>query len=142
MARETDNDKAIEAKIGEARAILKALGMPTEQHNERSGKVLLGLVGLKPDQTWKESGRPLMGVRPIMDFVKAHYNGDWAENTRETIRRRTLHQFVDGAVAVLNPDLPTRATNSPKSVYQIAPEALEVIRTYGTTAWPDMLAAF
>lgn len=142
MAGETDNDKAIETKIGEARAILKALGMPTEQHNERSGKVLLGLVGLRPDQTWKESGKPLMGVRPIMDFVKAHYNGDWAENTRETIRRRTLHQFVDGAVAMLNPDLPSRATNSPKSVYQIVPEALEVIRTYGTTAWPDMLAAF
>ncbi len=139
---DTDKEKAIEAKITEARAILKALGMPTEQHNDRSGKVLLGLLGLQPNKTWAEAGQPLMGVRPIMDFVKAHYNGVWAENTRETIRRRTLHQFVDGAVAVLNPDSPTRATNSPKSVYQVSPEALSVIRTYDTPAWLDTLASF
>ena len=63
----------------------------------------------------------------------------YAENTRETIRRQTLHQFEQAALAVRNPDDPSRPTNSPNNVYAVADEALEVIRKYKTKEWEKAL---
>jgi len=45
-------------------------------------------------------------------------------NTRETVRRQTMHQFVDAGIALYNPDKPDRPVNSPAAVYQIEPAAL------------------
>ncbi len=66
----------------------------------------------------------------------------YAPNTRETIRRQSMHQFCDAGLALYNPDDPGRSVNSPKAVYQISPEALSLVRTYGTKQWPTALALF
>jgi len=50
-----------------------------------------------------------------------------------------MHQFVDAGLAVYNPDNPARPVNSPAAVYQIEPFALELLRSYGTTAWKNNL---
>lgn len=83
-----------------------------------------------------------MGITPIMDWARVHYGAHYAPNTRETFRRQTMHQFVEAGVALYNPDDPARAVNSPKAVYQISPEALALIRLYGTPNWESALAAF
>ena len=67
------------------------------------------------------------------------YGKEYAPNTRETFRRQTMHQFVDAGIALYNPDEPARPVNSPKAVYQIAPEALSLVQTFGTQAWGDTL---
>jgi hypothetical protein len=77
-----------------------------------------------------------------MDWIRDHYDKAYAPNTRETIRRQTMHQFVDAGLAVYNPDNPTRPVNSPATVYHIEPFALELLRSYGTTAWSDNLTAY
>jgi hypothetical protein len=131
-----------ERRITEAQEILTALGLPREQKNERAALTLLALVDLAPTKAWSEAANPLMGVTPIMEFAAKHYRKKWAPNTRETVRRFTLHQFEQAGLVVANPDEPGRPTNSPNYCYQIEPRALVVIRTFGTTKWVDALRRY
>jgi hypothetical protein len=125
--------------ITEAREILSVLGMPREQSNERSALILLALLDLGPNKAWSAASNPLMGITPIMDWAHKQYQKEWKPNTRETLRRRTMHQFVDAGIAVYNPDDPGRPVNSPKAVYQIADEVLALIRTFNAPAWKENL---
>lgn len=59
-----------------------------------------------------------------------------------TIRRQTMHQFVEAGFAVLNPDEPNRPVNSPFSCYQITDRALQLMRQYGSPDWDSALAAY
>nr|WP_279624207.1 BsuBI/PstI family type II restriction endonuclease [Aeromonas veronii] len=122
-------------KIDQAIEILALLGMPRAQQNERSALTLLALLDLSPTGSWQELGRPMIGVTPIMDWARDIYGKEYAPNTRETFRRQTLHQFVDGGLVLYNPDKPDRAVNSPKACYQITPELHAVLCTYNTPIW-------
>jgi adenine-specific DNA-methyltransferase len=113
--------------------------MPKAQQNERSALTFLTLLNLHPEGNWQELEKPLFGVTPIMDWCRDVYGKEYAPNTRETFRRQTLHQFVDGGLALYNPDKPDRPVNSPKACYQIAPELFEVLTTYGTSDWETAL---
>ncbi len=122
-------------KIDEALGILKALGVPRDQQNERSALTLLSLLDLKPDTPWSKATAPLMGITPMMEFFGKHYGKVYAPNTRETVRRQTIHQFLDAGIVAINPDEPERPTNSGKTVYQIEAGLLELLRTWGTPEW-------
>lgn len=122
--------------------ILDSLGLPRAQQNERSALCLLALLNLTPDKAWAEAESPLMGITPIMDWAREHYAKNYAPNTRETVRRQTMHQFVDAGLALYNPDKPDRPVNSPKAVYQIEPVALALLRNFGTSQWPDNLTVY
>jgi hypothetical protein len=121
--------------IDNALQILTDLGLPRAQRNERSALTLLALLDLRPDGEWSAAAAPLMGITPIMDWLRDHYGKTYAPNTRETIRRQTMHQFVEAGIAMYNPDKPERPVNSPQAVYQISPEALALLRLYGTDQW-------
>lgn len=121
----------VEAVIG----ILKAINAPKEQRNERSALTLLALLDLPPEAPWTQAQNPLRGVTEVMDWMAAHYGKKYAPNTRETVRRFTLHQFIEMGLVILNPDNPERPPNSPKNVYQIEPSAMELVRTFGTDDW-------
>ena len=129
-------------RIAEAREILTAFGLPAEQRNERAALTLLALLDLPPQKSWAEADDPLRGVTPIMEFVAEHYGKKWAPNTRETVRRFTLHQFEQAGLVVANPDQPDRPTNSPKYCYQIEPRALAVIRKFRTPEWERSLRQY
>lgn len=122
--------------------ILISLGLPRAQQNERSALCLLALLNLRPGKKWSDAENPLIGITPIMDWAREHYDKAYAPNTRETVRRQTMHQFVDSGIALYNPDKPDRPVNSPKAVYQIAPDVLSLLRTFGTSAWHDNLATY
>jgi len=129
-------------RIAEAQEVLTALGLPAEQRNERAALTLLAMLDLSPRKQWAQASDPLRGVTPIMEFAAKHYGKEWAPNTRETVRRFTLHQFEQAGLAVANPDKPDRPTNSPKFCYQIEPRALSVIRKFGTTGWDNALRRY
>jgi hypothetical protein len=82
-----------------------------------------------------------MGITPIMDWARQHYAKDYAPNTRETVRRQTMRQFVDAGIVLYNPDRTNRPVNSPKAVYQIEVATLKLLRTFGTPAWHDKLTS-
>lgn len=122
-------------KVQEAQEVLKQLGFPKAQSNLRSSLVLLSLLDLKRNQSWSEASNPQLGITEIMDWFAEHYGKRYAPNSRETVRRQTVHQFLDAGLVVQNPDDPSRPVNSGKNVYQIVKEALKALRFYGTSKW-------
>jgi hypothetical protein len=128
--------------LANAHQILVSFGLPRAQQNERSALCLLALLNLTLDKTWAQARNPLMGITPIMDWIRKHYKKTYAPNTRETVRRQTMHQFVDAGIAVYNPDKPNRPVNSPSAVYQIEPAALALLRSVDISAWHDNLTAY
>ncbi len=121
-----------------ALAFLEGLDFPRTQLNERSALTLLAICNLKPGDDWRAATAPLVGITPMMNHMRDHFGKAYAPNTRETIRRQTMHQFVDAGLALYNPDKPDRPVNSPSAVYQIAPDALALVRLIGR---PDYAAA-
>jgi hypothetical protein len=128
--------------IEQAHQIIVSLGLPRAQQNERSALCLLALLNLTPGKPWSQAENPLVGITPIMDWAREHYGKEYAPNTRETIRRQTMHQFCDAGISLYNPDKPDRPVNSPKAVYQVEPAALGLLRTFGTPAWHDALTGY
>lgn len=128
--------------VTEAIEVLKQLGFPSAQQNEMTGLCLLALVDLCPNYKWKKCSSPLIGVTPIIDWIENHYEKKYAPNTRETIRKHAMHVFVRAGIAVQNPDKPERAINSPRWVYQIEPNALELLRTFGARDWRSTLTDY
>jgi adenine-specific DNA-methyltransferase len=133
---------SVRERIEEAQDVLKQLDFPSAQQNERSALTLLALLALEPDDPWSNALEPLVGITQMMEYFAEHYGKRYAPNTRETVRRSTVHQFVDAGLVLLNPDDPTRPTNSGQTVYQIERSALDLLRTYGTKAWGSNLAAY
>lgn len=84
----------------------------------------------------------MRGVTQMMEYFREHYGKNYAPNTRETVRRQTVHQFLDAGLIVANPDNLYRAINSAQTVYRLEQGTLELLRTYGTAAWDKNLAAY
>lgn len=144
MTNSQQNPLNIDTKIIAAIEILQQLGMPKEQQNERSALTLLALLGLKPADSWNEITfpTPMIGVTPIMNWMETEYGKNYAPNTRETIRRQTLHQFVDGGLCLYNPDKPDRPVNSPKACYQTTAELVDLLKSYSTKNWNQNLQKY
>ena len=141
MTQDTNPLRA-QQKIDEALEILKALGMPRGQQNERSALTLLALLNLKPEEQWSDLEKPLMGITLIMDYAREFFGREYAPNTREAFRRQTMHQFVEAGIALYNPDKPGRPVNSPRACYQISEEAYQAILTFGTDEWQSTLDVY
>lgn len=130
-------------RTGEAKAVLKALGMPKAQQNDRTANIFLSLLNLPPGVPWAKAtaSKPLR-TYDIMDWIAAHCGVRYAPNSRETIRRKSLHQLMQAGLVLYNPDKPDRAVNSPDNGYQIAPETLALVRLVDTPKWGPALAEF
>ena len=129
-------------KIDEALQVLKDLGLPRAQQNERSALTLLSLLDLRPAARWRDASAPLRGITPMMDYFAEHYGKRYAPNTRETVRRQTVHQFLDAGLIHANPDDPKRPINSGKNVYHVDATVLSLLRTYGTKQWKKRLETY
>ena len=132
----------LEDKLTAARKILAQIDMPRGQLNDRSAWTLLALGNLTPERRWADAGAPIVGITPVIDWIALNYGHRYAPNTRETIRRQTMHQFVEAGLVVYNGDAPGRAVNSPRAGYQLSPEALALLRSYGSLSWEEAVRTF
>ena len=143
MAERVSKRRTAAAKrVDEALDILRALNVPREQQNERSALTLLALLGMTPQMPWSEAETPKLGITEMMNVFRDRFGKRYAPNSRETVRRFTVHQFVQIGLVVANPDDPRRPVNSPDNRYQVAPTLLKLARTYGSAAWNASLAGF
>jgi adenine-specific DNA-methyltransferase len=124
-------------RIKEALAILKDISAPREQQNERSALCLLALADIQPDTPWMQAAAPKRGITEMMDWFRVHYGKQYAPNTRETVRRQTMHQFIQMGIVVENPDQPERPINSPKWCYQLHQQAVSLLKSYGSPQWEE-----
>ncbi|MBI2848655.1 MAG: restriction endonuclease [Chloroflexi bacterium] len=128
--------------VSEALSILQALKVPREQQNERSALTLLALLGMTPRKQWGDAEALLLGITEMMNYFHEHFSKKYAPNTRETVRRFTVHQFVQMGLVLANPDDPGRPVNSPDNRYQVAPTLLKLCREYGSPSWDESLKIF
>jgi len=133
---------AAKEKIQQSLVILKSLGLPRAQQNELSALTLLALLDLKPSDKWENASDPLRGITTMMDFFSEHYGKTYKSNTRESVRRATMHQFIAAGLVIVNPDEPQRPTDSPKVTYKIEGSALELMRTFGTPEWKNNVQTY
>src|SRR3989338_2504392 len=129
-------------KIKQGLDILIKVGVPRAQQNERSSLTFLAILDLKKNTSWLEAKKRIIRIHDILVFIQKNYKKKYAENTRETIRRQTLHQFEQAGIVERNSDDPLRSTNSPNTVYNITDEALLLAKTYDTPDWDKALHEF
>jgi hypothetical protein len=127
--------KARELKRQEAKELLQSLGFADRQTNDTAIYSFLALLNLRPEQHWNEAASPLMGITPIITFIRDQYEILYAPNTRETVRDEAVKHFLTAGLLIKNPDEPARPTNSGNTVYQIEPSALELIRCFDSNQW-------
>lgn len=129
-------------KIQEAQSILHDLGLPAAQQNEISALTLLILAQLSEDNHWSDARQKSLRIHDILTEIAARYGREYAENTRETIRRQVIHQFEQAGLVLQNPDELNLPTNSPRTHYALSDLALQTLRQYGTTGWTQAVATF
>jgi len=129
-------------RLTEATEALTALQFGPKQRNEIAAYTLLAILDLRPEASWAEAQAPLRGITPIIDFIAEAYDVRYAPNTRETIRDDAVKFFVEAGLVLRNPDAPIRPTTSGKTVYQIEPSALALLRKIGTPAWKPTLTKY
>ncbi len=128
--------------VGDASHLLSLLGFDQERQNERSALVLLALLNLKPTDSWSDAENSAQGTLEIMAWIRDEHDLNYKANTRETVRRQTLHQFIQGHLVIENPDRPDRPKNSPKWCYQVTDEALVLAHKFGTPDFDTALASY
>lgn len=127
--------KQREEKLKQSREILKALGMPQAQCNDRSGWVFLALADIQPEDSWDNATSPLLPTVDIMQFIREYYRQDYKPNSRETIRRQTLHQFEQARIVDRNRDDPSRPTHSKDNNYTLNESILAILMVYPDGEW-------
>lgn len=131
-----------QTKIEDALQILKAINVPRGQQNTRSALTLLALLNIKPNDDWASASSPMRRITEMMEFFSTHYSFTYAPNTRETVRRQTIHQFWQMGIVIHNPDNPDRPVNSPYYCYQVSESFLEVVRSFRAPNWENKLTIF
>jgi adenine-specific DNA-methyltransferase len=129
-------------KIEQAQEVLEALGLPSAQQNEVSALTLLALAHLSEKMPWKDAASQSLRVHDILVKIKQDYGREYAENSRETIRRKVLHQLEQAGIVVRNADDPLRSTNSGLNNYILSDLVLDVLRSFGTSNWKSKVEDF
>ena len=133
---------AAERRISEALQVLRQLGMPAEQLNDRTAICLLALLNLPPEKRWNQAESPMLGIRDILDFAREKLAVNYAENTRESVRKYSVKQLVSAGILLHNPDKPDRPVNSSDNCYQIETSALDLLRHHDTPQWAELLSTY
>lgn len=129
-------------KLEQAKVLLTELGLPKAQCNDRSGWVFLALANISPSDNWAFSSAPLLPTVSIMEFIRNKYGMDYKPNSRETIRRQTLHQFEQARIVDRNRDDPTRATNSKDNNYSLNQSILDILAVYPEGDWQGKIQKY
>lgn len=135
-------NEEIKKKMEEAKLILQALGLPKRQTNDRSVLVFIALANINPTETWADSRSPLLTTAEIMDFIRDFYGKDYKPNTRESVRKETLHQFEQARIVDRNRDDPSRPTNSSKNNYSLNQPIVDILKEFPSGNWQDKLKKF
>ena len=126
------------SKLEDARKILTALQVPKEQRNDMCCYVLIALAGIDEDGKWEQATNKFMRIHDIRVRIKTGYDVEYAENTRESLRKEAVKPFMQAAFV----ENYAPATNSPKYSYRLTDEMLQLLQSYRSDLWELKLADF
>lgn len=125
-------------KIEDARQILKFIGMPQKQQADICCYTLLAMANISPNKEWQDATNNWIRIHDILQFTNEYYQTSYAENSRETVRKQALHRFRTAALIEDN----NKATNSPNYRYRLTEETLELLQTFKTKKWEEILESY
>ena len=137
--------------VNAALEILALFGADKSLLNKRSALVLLTLAGVKPDADFRQTSNQRYsivgnkrgrGYSGIMQFMREEYDANYAENSRETIRRTDIHQMVQLGLVEHNADDKTIPTNSSRNHYSLRPEIVAILRNYGKRGFRKLVETY
>lgn len=111
-------------KLEVAKYLLERVGMPTEQQSALCCLSLLAMAKLAKSTPYSQATNEWVRIHDIIAFISDHYGVAYAENSRETFRKRAMNAFRTAALIEDN----GKATNSPNYRYRITSEFLAVIQ--------------
>ena len=118
----------VEKHVSEGQSILQSLGQPVS----RLGALTqLALVQVGPAQAWSEAQRKSLRLHDILVWINAQYGVQYAENTRESLRRDVIAPMVQAGILEHNPEEPNLPPNHPRNHYAIHASVLEKIKLLG-----------
>jgi hypothetical protein len=118
----------VEKHVAEAQSVLKNLGQPVSR---LGAFTLLALVQVGAPQAWSEAQRKSLRLHDILVWINAQYGVQYAENTRESLRRDVIAPMVQAGILEHNPDQPDLPPNHPRNHYAIHASVLEKIKQPG-----------
>ena len=86
------------SKLGKVRILLKDLGFPPAQQAEVAVYTLLALSQIKPTSNWNSATNNWIRIHDVIEFSREYYGKEYAENSRETIRKQCMHPFREAAL--------------------------------------------
>lgn len=92
--------------------------------------IFLSLTNIKPQDPFSKAQNKPMRIHDILEFIKNFYNKEYAENTRETIRKNNLHLWLENnpPIVIKNADDPNRPTNSGKTNYRLTDKVISLVK--------------
>ena len=117
-------------------SLLKKLDFPEDFNNEQTAICILAMMDTKPREGLLNHCKCLRDgarIHDIIAFAKRDLRIKYAENTRESIRKGSMHRLVNHGLAVVNPDDPERATNSGDTNYILTPAFLNILEQIGSS---------
>ena len=118
----------MEKHVSEAQSVLQSLGQPVSR---LGAFTLLALVQVGPAQAWSEAQRKSLRLHDILVWINAQYGVQYAENTRESLRRDVIAPMVQAGILEHNPEEPNLPPNHPRNHYAIHASVLEKIKQFG-----------
>jgi len=112
--------------------------MPKKQQSDICAYALVALAGVSNNESWESATNKFLRIHDIIKSTKEIFHAEYAENSRETFRKQAMHPFRIAALIEDN----GKATNSPNYMYRLTPEALNLIRKFGTEKWDMTLESF
>ena len=118
----------VEKHVSEAQSVLQSLGQPVSR---LGAFTLLALVQVGAAQAWSEAQRKSLRPHDILVWINEQYGVQYAENTRESLRRDVIAPMVQAGILEHNPEEPNLPPNHPRNHYAIHASVLEKIKQFG-----------
>ncbi|WP_288966300.1 BsuBI/PstI family type II restriction endonuclease [uncultured Porphyromonas sp.] len=110
-------------KLKDIKELLVTIGMPKAQQSDLCALTVLAMADLTNSDKYTDATNDWIRIHEVIVFIRSNYGVNYAENTRETIRKQAMHHFRAAALIEDN----GVATNSPKYGYRLTDEFLSVI---------------
>ena len=111
-------------KVDALKERLNKVEFPEQMQTNICIYTILALANIKKSTPWKNATNDWLRVHDIITFANKNYYAGYAENSRETFRKKALHNFRNAAMVEDN----GVATNSPNYRWRITDEFLRVLR--------------
>jgi len=118
----------VEKHVSEAQSVLQSLGQPVSR---LGAFTLLALVQVGAAQAWSEAQRKSLRLHDILNWINEQYGVQYAENTRESLRRDVIAPMVQAGILEHNPEEPNLPPNHPRNQYAIHASVLEKKKQFG-----------